>query len=268
MAIFHRLLLAFLGVGVLIGVPLILVALDFSRDSARLRTEQSVTQQIAIVAANFEQEFGVGLNRSLKQITSSDALTQYLSASQDERMVNARGLETSFLKSQVDYEIYSGIYYVDFFGQLIASVEDGKRVTWSDEAQPADKKGAVERTSTPLHFKRLFDRITTTPSLLSSGNMEWFMPPRQMVVEGPFIDEQGRWSLLAGLPSLDFDNGALSGVAVIRVRLDTFMSRLKSITLFDEPVIWLFGPNAQILLKPQKTALALTRADVGDQTMV
>ena len=92
MAIFHRLLLAFLGVGVLIGVPLIVVSLDFSRDSARLRTEQSVTQQIAIVAANFEQEFGLGLNRSLKQITSSDALTQYLSASQDERMVNARGL--------------------------------------------------------------------------------------------------------------------------------------------------------------------------------
>ena len=268
MAIFHRLLLAFLGVGVLIGVPLIVVSLDFSRDSARLRTEQSVTQQIAIVAANFEQEFGLGLNRSLKQITSSDALTQYLSASQDERMVNARGLETSFLKSQVDYEIYSGIYYVDVFGQLIASVEDGKRVTWSDEAQPADKKGSVERAATPLQFKRLFDRITTTPSLLSSGNMEWFMPPRQMVVEGPFIDEQGRWSLLAGLPSLDFDNGALSGVAVIRVRLDTFLSRLKTITLFDEPVIWLFGPNTQILLKPQQTPLALTRADVGDKAMV
>jgi hypothetical protein len=150
MAIFHRLLLAFLGVGVLIGVPLILVALDFSRDSARLRTEQSVTQQIAIVAANFEQEFGVGLNRSLKQITSSDALTQYLSASQDERMVNARGLETSFLKSQVDYEIYSGIYYVDVFGQLIASVEDGKRVTWSDEAQPADKNGHATAIQAPV----------------------------------------------------------------------------------------------------------------------
>jgi signal transduction histidine kinase/CheY-like chemotaxis protein/HPt (histidine-containing phosphotransfer) domain-containing protein len=268
MAIFHRLLLAFLGVGVLIGVPLIVVSLDFSRDSARLRTEQSVTQQIAIVAANFEQEFGLGLNRSLKQITSSDALTQYLSASQDERMVNARGLETSFLKSQTDYEIYSGIYYVDVFGHLVASVEDGKRVNWDEQAQPSEKSEKAERSPTAYHFKRLFDRITTTPSLLSSGNMEWFMPPRQLVVEGPFIDEQGRWSLLAGLPSLDFDNGALSGAAVIRVRLDGFLSRLKTITLFDEPVIWLFGPGPQVLLKPEKTALTLARSDVGDQVMV
>ena len=268
MAIFHRLLLAFLGVGVLIGVPLIVVSLDFSRDSARLRTEQSVTQQIAIVAANFEQEFGLGLNRSLKQITSSDALSQYLSASQDERLVNARGLETSFLRSQTDYEIYSGIYYVDVFGHLIASVEDGKRVNWPEVAQPSERSESVDRTPTAHHFKKLFDRITTTPSLLSSGNMEWFMPPRQLVVEGPFIDEQGRWSLLAGLPSLDFDNGALSGAAVIRVRLDGFLSRLKTITLFDEQVIWLFGPGNQVLLKPEKTTMALSRADVGDQAMV
>ena len=268
MAIFHRLLLAFLGVGVLIGVPLIVVSLDFSRDSARLRTEQSVTQQIAIVAANFEQEFGLGLNRSLKQITSSDALSQYLSASQDERLVNARGLETSFLRSQTDYEIYSGIYYVDVFGHLVASVEDGKRVNWPEAAQPSERSESVDRTPTAQHFKKLFDRITTTPSLLSSGNMEWFMPPRQLVVEGPFIDEQGRWSLLAGLPSLDFDNGALSGAAVIRVRLDGFLSRLKTITLFDEQVIWLFGPGSQVLLKPEKTAMALSRADVGEQAMV
>ena len=263
MAIFHRLLLAFLAVGVLIGVPLIVVSLDFSRDSARLRTEQSVTQQMAIVAANFEQEFGLGLNRSLKQITSSDALTQYLSASQDERLVNARGLETSFLKSQTDYEIYSGIYYVDVDGHLIASVEDGRRVSWPEPLQPARLTQGVEATPTAVHFKRLFDRITTTPSLLSSGNMEWFMPPRQMAVEGPFIDEQGRWSLLAGLPALDFDNGALSGAAVIRVRLDVFLSRLKTLTLFDEQVIWLFDSGSQVLLKPEKSALTLARADVG-----
>ena len=267
MAIFHRLLLGFLAVGMLIGVPLIIVAFDFSRESARLRTEQSITQQIAIVSANFEQEYGLGLTRSLKQITGSDALTQYLSASQDERLVNARVLETSFLKSQVDYEIYSGIYFVDVFGQLVASVEDGKRVNWPESDVPASPTASSQRPATALHLRRLFERITTTPSLLSSGNMEWFMPPRQMVVEGPFVDERGRWSLLAGLPSLDFDNGALSGAAVIRVRLDTFVSRLKMITMFDEPVIWLFGPGSELLLKPEKSSLTLKRAEVGPPQM-
>ena len=63
MPIFHRLLLAFLAVGAIISAPLIYVAFEFSKDSARLRTEQSITQQIAIIAANFEQEFGLGLQR-------------------------------------------------------------------------------------------------------------------------------------------------------------------------------------------------------------
>ena len=118
MPIFHRLLLAFMAVGVLISLPLIYVSFQFSKDSARLRTQQSITQQIAIIAANFEQEFGIGLQRSLKQLTSSEALAQYLSASQDERIVNAKQLETSFLKLQVDYDSYSGIYYYNSLDPL------------------------------------------------------------------------------------------------------------------------------------------------------
>lgn len=194
MAIFQRLLLAFLSVGVFIGVPLIVVSFDFGRESARLRTEQSIAQQLAIVSANFEQEFALGLQRSLKQITASEPLSQYLSSSQDERIINARGLETHFLKSQADYENYSGVYFVDAEGQSVAVVEDGKRIPWDIAFRGESTADAPPLTATQQRFRSLFDRIRTTPSLLSSGNMEWFMPPRQMVFEGPFIDEKGRWS--------------------------------------------------------------------------
>ena len=83
MPIFHRLLLAFLAVGAIISAPLIYVSFEFSKGSARLRTEQSIAQQIAIISANFEQEFGLGLQRSLKQITSAEALALYQSALSD-----------------------------------------------------------------------------------------------------------------------------------------------------------------------------------------
>jgi hypothetical protein len=114
-------------VGTIIALPLIYFSFEFSKESARLRTQQSITQQISILAASFDQEYSLGLQRSLKQVTSSEALAMYLSASQDERIVNAKTLETSFLNLQADYDNYSGIYYADAQGKLVASVEDKKR---------------------------------------------------------------------------------------------------------------------------------------------
>ena len=269
MPIFQRLLLAFLAVGVVIAAPLIYAAFEFSKNSARLRTEQSVTQQMAIISANFEQEFGLGLQRSLKQITASESVALFLSSSQDERSVNAKALESSFLRLQTDYETYSGIYYADAEGSMIASVEDGKRSAWADTLSPESVAlQREEKAPTRVHFDQLFNRIRTTPSLLSAGNMEWFMPPREITVEGPFVDEAGRLTVLAGLPSLDFDNGAFSGVIVIRVRLDGFIKRLKEVTLFDEQAIWLFDPNGHTLLKPDKPLVGLSSAELGGRAFV
>lgn len=257
MPIFQRLLLAFLAVGVCVSVPLIVASFQFSRDAARLRAQQNIAQQIEILAANFVQEYGLGLQRSLKQITTSEALGLYLSSSQDERIVNAKNLETQFLKLQADFDSYSGIYYADAEGQTISSVEDGRRV----ERDPLATDATAAALPTREHFKRLFARIKTTPSLLSSGNMEWFMPPREVSVEGPFRDERGRLSFLAGLPSLDYDNGAFSGVVIIRVTLEGFTDRLKAVKVFDEQPIWLFSPAGSILLQPDRALMTLTDTD-------
>jgi signal transduction histidine kinase/DNA-binding response OmpR family regulator len=261
MSIRYRLLFAFFLVGAALLAPVFYISYSYTQDSARARTEQSITQQIDILAASFEQEFGLGLQRSLKQIAASEPLLQYLSASQDERIVNARTLETSFLRLQTDYDVYSGIYFVDAQRQVVASVEDKRRSPRADlgaSGASAEGKGAPP---TPLHFARLYDRIRTTPALLSAGNMEWFMPPREIMVEGPFIDEAGRLSVLAGLPSLDYDNGAFSGVAMVRLRLDGFVSRLKAVKLFDRSPVWLFGPQGAVLLAPDEPLLSLSGRD-------
>jgi len=266
MPIFQRLLLAFLAVGALISVPLIYVSFEFGKASARLRTEQSITQQIAILSTSFDQEFGLGLRRSLKQITNSEALAQYLSASQEERLVNAKTLESGFLDLQGDYDSYSGVYYADSQGRLVASAEDGRRSAMQDSAGAGAATDAP--TATRVHFERLFDRIRTTPTLLSSGNMEWFMPPREPMVEGPFVDEKGRLSLLLGMPSLDFDNGAFSGAVVIRARLDGFVDRLGKVTLFDEQPIWLFTPTGSTLLAPRRQLVQLSPQALGTRKLV
>ena len=262
MSIRYRLLFAFFAVGVALLAPVFYISYSYTQESARARTQQSITQQIDILAASFEQEFGLGLQRSLKQIAASEALLLYLSASQDERIVNARTLETSFLRLQTDYDAYSGIYFVDAQRQVVASVEDKRRSPRADlGAQGGTDAGRDAAPPTPRHFARLYDRIRTTPALLSAGNMEWFMPPREIMVEGPFIDESGRLSVLAGLPSIDFDNGAFSGVAVVRLQLDGFVARLKGVKLFDRSPVWLFGPQGEVLLKPAEPLLTLSGSD-------
>ena len=81
------------------------------------------------------------------------------------------------------------------------------------------------------------------------------MPPREIAVEGPFTDEQGRLSFLAGLPSLDFDNGAFSGIVVVRVTLEEFVERLRAVHLFDEQPVWMFSPSGEVLLRPPSKSM-------------
>ena len=162
--IFQRLLLAFLAVGVFVSVPLIVASFQFSRDAARLRTQQNIAQQVEILAANFAQEYGLGLQRSLKQITTSETLMLYLSASQDERIINAKGLETQFLRLQADFQNYSGIYYADSYGQMVSSVEDGRRV----EHGGSDGQVGEAESPTRKPFQRAFERYTSHPQLRGS----------------------------------------------------------------------------------------------------
>ena len=269
MPIFHRLLLAFLAVGAIISAPLIYVSFEFSKDSARMRTQQSIAQQIDIITSNFEQEFGVGLQRTVKQIAAFEALALYLSSSDEERIIHAKALESGFLRMQSDYDSYSGVYYTDAEGRMVASVEDGKRSAAEDTlSSESVARQRAAKSPSRVHKDRLFDRIKTTPTLLSAGNMEWFMPPREVMIEGPFIDEKGRLSLLAGLPSLDFDNGAFSGVIMVRVSLDGFIQRLKAVRLFDEQPIWLFTPAGATLLGPDRKLVNLGPGDFPDTKLV
>ncbi len=257
-SIFNRLLLAFVAVGIATGVPLVLLAIKFNKDSSALRLEQSVTQQLAIISDNFTQEFSTGLQRSLKQVAESDALKGYLSASGDERIITIKTLETNLLRIQGEYHDYSGIYYVDADGELIVNVVDGQRQIetgkLTEEVAPEANKPPL---ATRVHLKKLFQTVKTTPLLLSSGNMEWFMPPRVVTIEGPFLDEKNRLTILAGLPTIDYDNGGFGGLVIIRMRLDTFVNRLKSVKFYELNPVWLFTSAGQLLVAPAEESLGL-----------
>ncbi len=253
--IFYRLLVAFMLVGVTVSGPLIYLSFELNRQSIERRAQQNVLQQLAIIATNFNQEFATNLTRSLRATTASPNLDAFLSASDDTRLIIGKALETDFIHIANDYDSYSGLYYVDGDGKVVVSVAEKRRNALPGFAiAPAEAIESPDRSATLAAMRRLFHRIKATPLLLSSGNMEWFMPPREPQVEGSFVDEAGRLSILAALPKLDPDDGAFGGVIMIRQRLDRFLARLKSIKFFDENPIWLLGADGQILMRPENLA--------------
>ncbi|MEN9317149.1 MAG: hypothetical protein RIS35_3542, partial [Pseudomonadota bacterium] len=262
-------------VGLIPAAPIFFLSFKYNEQAAGLRAEKALTQQLTILAANFEQEYRTASQRSLKQIASSDALASFLSGPREERLINARSLEALFFNIAKDHASYSGVYFIDAEGRQIAAVVDqqrrgsfGEPVSWTH--QPDAHAG----NPTLLAGDRLFRRISTTPALLSAGNMEWFMPPRDIQFEGPFVDEQNRPSLLVGLPTLDIDSGAFSGAAIIRLNLESFLEVLQTVRVFDESLAWLFAADGTGLLRPEQTSGAfdpgpvLSKASVAEPEVV
>lgn len=250
--LFNRLLLTLLIVGVIAVAPIFYLSFEYNQKAANSRTEKDLTQQLDILANNFKQEYQTASHRSLKQIASSNVLADVLSGSREERLVNAKAMEAYFFTVAKEHANYSGLYFIDADGIETSSVVDRQRTgnpntprSWTSPL--ADR----ENHTTTMVGKRLFERISTTPALLSAGNMEWFMPPREMLFEGPFYDENNKPSLLAGLPTLDPDSGAFSGAVMIRLDLSSFIEVLNSVKVFDEPVLWLFSLKGEQILTPK-----------------
>ena len=254
-SLFHRLLLMLLVVSAILATPVLYLSYEYIKDAAGTRTEEYLTQQLTMLAAGYDQEYRHAPQRSLKQIASSEALMDYLSGPREERLVNAKLLEAYFLNIAKEHATFSGIYFLDAEGREIAAVVDQQRsgyagtpLTWYPPAEGGEDKPTIQAG------RRLFDQISTTPALLSAGNMEWFMPPRDIQFTGPYLDEQGRPSLLVGLPTLDIDSGAFSGAVLIRLNLEVFIRLVKLVKVFDEGLLWLLTPDGRVLLEPERRA--------------
>jgi len=257
-SIFRRLLVTFMTVGTLTGVPLVLLAIKFNKDSASVRLEQSVGQQIVIITDYFQREFSIGLQRSLKEIAESDALRDYLSASGDDRIIAIKRLESNLIRLQKQYPDYASVYYADADGEIIVSVGDGQRnIEIGNLAVANDTETNNTTPPTLTHLTQLYRKIKTAPVLLSSGNMEWFMPPREVVIDGPFVDEKNRLTILAALPTIDLDNGGFGGLVIIKIQMDSFVKRLQEVKFYQLNPIWLFDGSGNLLVAPPEKSLGL-----------
>jgi hypothetical protein len=236
------------------AAPIFYTSFIYTEDVAFLRSEGDVAQQIELLASSFDGEYRTATARSLKQISASSTLQELISGPAEGQLVIARGLEAYFLSIVREHAAYQSIWYIDAAGQEVAAVVERSRGdsqnlrhNWSAISDVKEPSGPELNAG-----RRLYARISTTPALLTSGNMEWFMPPRDIVYEGPFLDSKKRWAVLAGVPILDLDSGAFSGALIIQLNLEPFIDVLRSIKGPGGNFVWLTSASdGTPLFKPE-----------------
>jgi len=253
-SILLRILIAFLLVNLTTSVVIIVAAYGFSSKSIERRAKESISQQVAVMRDRFEKEFRINLDRSLRWLTSASHIDDYLFESASERLVTTKKIEHLFRTTVKDFRSYRSVSFADAEGRIAVvsprrnSVLAGATLTGYESAESSP---VIDAMST------LFEEFASTPLLLSSGNMEWFMPPREMRVSAPFVDlETGATLLVAGLAKLDLDTGTFGGVTFITLSLDDFLEYLGRVQFFDANPIWVLGPDGRVLQKPTDQALS------------
>jgi len=266
-SIFLRILLVFMAVNIVTSTILIGVAYIFSTRSIEMRTKERLSQQVATIRDNFEKQYGTILKSTISGLASLSTLDDYLLASDPEKLILSKKIERLFLRTTRDFRSLQSIRFVDFFGEVKISV--AQKSQRREPVNLKEQRGSLEDNAyAPSHEAsvRLFQRLESIPLLLSSGYMEWFMPPREIQIEGPFLDEDGRFSSVAGIAKLDLDMGTFGGVVMIRQNLDDFFNYLREVKFFDANSVWVFDAAGRVLQKPENDATTFDpRAELPQQ---
>lgn len=250
-SIFARILIVFLCVNIVTSGAILFIAYNFHRKSIEKRTKETVTQQLDILRRNFEHDYRLNLKRALDVLASSSILDDYLTVSSTEKKLLQKKIEQMFLQTLKTNETFYSIQFVDaemVIGINVTEAGRQKKPVHLEQLMLQPQGPSPASLSASLN---LFKTLESIPLLLSGGGMEWFMVPREVQVEGPYMDEQGVLSLLAGVAKLDLDIGAFGGVLMIQQRLDSFFSALSDVTFFNEHVIWVFDAHGNLLQSPE-----------------
>jgi hypothetical protein len=210
---------------VVTGAALIFFGYSFSSRSMENRAKETIEQQFASISRRFDQEFRSSLKRSISRMVDSTLLDDHLFASKAEKIITAKRVERLFAQTARDFPSYDSISFVDADGEFVVNTIG--RVRQSRSTILSGLESAPELAhpgSSGAATTKLFKKISDIPLLLSSGNMEWFMPPREIQIEGPYMDENGRLVALASMAKLDLDTGEFGGAVFITVKLAPFLS--------------------------------------------
>ncbi len=238
---FLRVLAALLVVNLASAAVLIFIAYTFSRDSLSSQARETITQQVAVFSDSFVDVHLSDILTMQKALENSQNMEDYLQASSAERLILGRRIEREFIQLQKDNPDIYGLYYYDENGEIKLGAKNKTRLMIG-RGQPAPAYDSLLQQAEPL-----FDQLEATPLVLSSGGMEWFIPPRDATIIGPFQREDGGYSLLSGLAKLDKNTGLFGGMLLVHFNLDNWLSDLGRMRIQDHSPVWVLAADGQVL---------------------
>jgi len=231
---------------------LMFVGYSFSRSAIAKRTKENVSQQLETIRDKFDAEHRVNLGRSLGALANAAILNDYLGASEDEKFILRKKIEARFRLLLDDFSSYHHISFIDADGNVAIEAMRQRKSHITYNVQDLN----VQEPNDPVWFEpslKLFEKLKATPLLLFSGGMEWFMPRRQIQVQGPIVSKDGSVSAVAGIAKLDLDTGGFGGIVTIHAQFDRFLADLRDVRFFDENLIWVVDAAGNVLQRPDNS---------------
>ena len=245
---FAQILAALLIVNIATIGVLVFVTYTQNTASVSKRTQENIYQQVSILAEHFEEQYRNALERTLRTLIDSPTLNDYLLGSEAEKLVTARRMEREYLRYLKDYPFIKSISFIDENYKVAISAENGVRQSGRADLSDLSSSKAEKKWHEILE---LYEKLKSIPVLLFSGNMEWFMPPREPQVMGPYTNAAGQTMATVGESKLDANTGTFGGAVIIEFRLDQWLEELKKVEFFGEQAIWLLGAENRGLLTPE-----------------
>ncbi len=225
LSIFYRLLVAFLAVVVVISGILATAVYYFNRTSLERQTREQTIGQLSAIEQSFRHHFQEDLVKSLNLLSSNPKLNEFMMASGMERDIVRHSVERIFMKVLATDASFRHVTFVDAMGNEVIKV---------GREGPAQTLRNVGRT-------RLFRQIAT-------------VAPDRVIHEVPSVEGSGYPSFSIGIHKSDEDIGQFGGAVMIDVELEPFFRYLEGIRIFDENVVWIFGPDGTLLGSPRNRA--------------
>ncbi len=240
---FLRVLAALLLVNLASAAVLIYIAYTFSRDSLSTQAKESITQQVSVFSESLAKERFSDMLMMLKALENSQNMDDFLQVSIAERLILARRIERQFIQIQENNPDIEGLYFYDESGIIRIGARHKMRLM-VDRGKSAPDYDALLELAGPL-----FKQISEIPLVLSSGGMEWFIPPREASIIGPFKREDGGYSLLSGVAKLDKNTGLFAGMLLVHFNLDNWLKDLARMQIQEHSPVWVYSGDGQVILQ-------------------
>lgn len=227
LSISQKLLIAFLSVVLVLSFLLATTFFLFSKNSLEKHAQEQLHQSfIHITAKTFERIHKYV--EHLKILEVNPILNDYLMALGFEKKLAGQSLERLFREDTRILEDYISISFIDYSGK--------ERITIC-EHECCQLLGNKKK---PSFFQ-----------ILEKGK------PKKVYFYGPEIRSDGHIVMQGGIHKTDPDIGEFAGAVVSKFDLTELFATFSSFTFLGENITWIYSPQNEVLIKPNKSSLSL-----------